>query len=224
MGPHLKLAAPFMALALLATAVCYLTAPRVDPTATPAPTRSLLPEGFTLIPAFTPAYACELQNVEVHDDELCRTERIQERLLTEGQNVLFIQHDYHVSQGCWHGSNVDVRELRTCSRASGEITTLTGELISGLVASPDGQWLAYLTIDMASFGAGGAIRPHVFRIRRDGTGLQQLDGPGWPANMPGARNLQWPKPDWLTLELWDGTENGWHPYRLAADGRAAIPE
>jgi hypothetical protein len=145
-------------------------------------------------------------------------------VLAGSESVLFVQQDYHRSQGCWHGITVDVHELRLCRLDSGEVTILTNELASALVPSPDGQAYAYLTIDLDALDDQEPILAHVFRIGRDGTAQQQLDGPGWPPRMPGARNLAWPEPDWLTLELWDGSENGWHPYRLAADGRVAFPE
>ncbi len=184
----------------------------------PTPTVTPLPEGFTLIPAFAPAFPCELQYVDVHDEALCRSEWVHETVLAEGDGVTFIQHDYHWGQGCWSGVSQDIHELRVCNRASGAVTLLSDELTSGLFASPDGIWYAFGAMNPDALGEE-AFNPRVYRVRRDGTGLQRLDTQAFPEFAVGAPlHLRWIDDQWLALTLWDGSENGYHPYRLKADG------
>jgi len=185
------------------------------PTATSTP----LPDNFTLIPTLVPDFPCELQNVDRHDDQLCRSESVHESIVAQGEGVLFIAHDYQMGQGCWDGVTLQSRELRVCNRSSGVITTLSKNFASDLPLSPDGEWLAFGTMNPLSTERD-ALRPHLFRVRRDGSGLQQLDVhsfAGYRVSAP--RDLRWLDNDWLAFSLWDGTsENGWHPYRLRADG------
>lgn len=186
----------------------------------PAPTPAFtpLPEGFTLIPAFTPAYPCELQTVDVYDEQLCRGENIHESLLVQGESVVFIQHDYHVGTGCWHSINQDIHELRVCGQASGATTTLTDSLVTALLPSPDGEWLIYGTMSMKATDQD-MLRPHVYRVRRDGTNVEQLDRQPFPDYAVGAPvDLRWLDDQWVAFSLWDGTQDGWHPFRLKADG------
>ncbi len=187
------------------------------PTAMPAlPTP--LPEGFTLIPAFVPAYPCALQNVDVYDAHLCRSESVKESILIEGTDVVFIAHDKHIGTGCWTSINQDVHELRVCDRSSGAFEVLSRELVTLLLPSPDGEWLAFGTMNRLST-AGDALDPHLYRVRVDGSGLQQLDPQPFPAYAVGAPgDLRWLDDEWLAFSLWDGTENGWHPFRLKTDG------
>ncbi len=187
------------------------------PTATSMPT--LLPDDFTLLPTFVPAYPCELQNVDVYDDTLCRAERVSEHILFPGDGVSFISHVYTVGMGCWTGSDRDIHELRVCNRASGAVATLTHDLVTGVIPSPDGKWLAFGTMNPLST-AGDALDPHVYRVRVDGTRLQKLDTQPFPDFAVGApRDLRWLDDTTLAFELWDGTgDAGWHPYRLKADG------
>ncbi len=184
----------------------------------PAPTATLLPDDFTLIPTFVPSYPCELQNVELQDDQLCRYESVHEQVLFEGDGVLFVQRDDHMGEGCWDSINQDIHELHLCARSSGAVTTLTTTLTSALMPSPDGEWLAFGSMNVLGVDA---LKPHVFRVRRDGTGLQALDSQGFPDFAVGAPQISGWSSDgaWLNLTLWDGSgENGYHAYRLKTDG------
>lgn len=190
-------------------------------TPTPALTPTMLPDDFTLIPTFEPSYPCELQNVDVRDENLCRSERVEERVLFEGDGVQFIQHDYHMGQGCWSGISQDIHTLYACNKDSGERTTLTADLTTAPVLSPDGAWLAFGTMNPLST-AGDALLPHVYRVRLDGTGLQRLDAQGFPAGLVGAPiDLRWLDDDCVALKLWDAAGNddsNYHAFRLKADG------
>lgn len=183
----------------------------------PTPTRTLLPDDFTLIPTFVPSFPCELQQVDIRDEQLCRSEMIAERVLAEGDGVSFIQHDYHMGQGCWGSISQDIHELRVCQQNTGAVTLLTDELTSELMVSPDGEWYAFGTMSM---NALDPVNPNVYRVRVDGTDLQQLDSHDFPEAMVGAPgNLRWLDDEWLALSLWDGTgEDGYHPFKLKADG------
>ena len=192
-------------------------APVPVPTDTPVPTP--LPEGFTLIPPFTPSYPCELQGWVAQDDNLCRYESVQESILVQGAQVTFIKHDYHMGEGCWGSINQDIHELRTCNQTSGAITTLTSNLTTNLILSPDGVWFAFG--EMSPMDADGrSLVPHVYRVRQDGSDLQRLDTQGFPDFTVGAPgHLRWVDDDWLTLDLWDGTgDDGYHAFRLKSDG------
>jgi hypothetical protein len=178
-----------------------------------------LPEGFTLIPTFVPSYPCELQNLDVYDDTLCRSERVTETVLAEGEQVAFIGHEYRMGAGCWGSVSQQMYELRACDRASGQITILAPNLVTGVVPAPAGDWLAFGTMNPLST-EGDALKPHVFRVRTDGSGLQQLDTVPFPDFAVGApRDLRWLDNHWLAFALWDGSgEDGLHSYRLKADG------
>ena len=183
-----------------------------------AATVTPLPDGFTLLPPFTPSAPCELRSVDVLDRDMCRSERVSETRLASGDGVDFIDHQYTVSTGCWHGITSTVRELRVCSRTSGAVDTLTPHLITDFVPSPDGAWYVYGTMNPLAEGHD-ALRPHVFRVRGDGTDAQPLDTQGFPDWAVGAPvELRWLDAGWLAFRLWDGTTGGWHPYRLRADG------
>ena len=210
----------FLVLAGLVVAIVALSnwVPGLVFTPAPTPTRTPLPEGFTLIPTFVPSFPCELQNVDVYDEQLCRSEWVHERVLVEGDGVLFIQRDNHLGTGCWTGVNTDIHELRVCERESGAVTLLSDELTSELLLSPDGEWYAFGAMNRDALGED-AFNPRVYRVRRDGTGLQRLDTQGFPQMIVGAPlDLRWIDDEWLALTLWDGTEGGYHPYRLKADG------
>lgn len=191
--------------------------PLALPTATPDPPTAL-PADFTLIPTFVPDYPCALQNVTVYDETLCRSESISEYQLFSGNGVEFIAHDQHVGTGCWTSINQDSHGLRVCDRSSGAVVTLTPNLVTDLVPSPDGGWLAFGTMNPLSM-AGDALKPHLYRVRLDGSGLQQLDSQPLPAYAVGApRDLRWLSAAELAFSLWDGTADGWHPYRLSVPG------
>lgn len=185
------------------------------PSATVIPT--LLPNNFTLLSTFVPSFPCELQQIEVYDEVLCRRESVQERVLAQGDEVTFIQHDFALAQGCWGTIRQDIHELRVCQPESGAVTVLTRELTSDLLPSPDKAWFAFGTLDIWN-----GMNPHVYRVRADGTGLQRLDAQGFPAFAVGAPgDLRWLDDDWLALTLWTGREGDYRAYRLKADGSGA---
>ncbi len=190
--------------------------------APPTPTITPLPDDFTLIPAFTPSFACELHNADVYDADLCRSERITERALAQGISVSFIEHTYTMSTGCWGSISQTIRELRVCQRNSGTIRILTPNLVTALVSSPDGAWFAYGTINPLGID-GDALRPHVYRVNADGTDVQSLDAGVFPDFAVGApADLRWLDNSWIAFSLWDGTTDGWHSYRLKADGSGTL--
>jgi hypothetical protein len=180
-----------------------------------------LPEDFTLIPAFTPSYPCELQNVDVYDEDLCRNERVGEYVIHEDQQSVLYVREYHLGTGCWGSINQDLRELRVCSRENGEVSTLVERLTADPVPSVDGEWLAFATIEFyqRSEGDSGSFRPHIFRVRPDGTDFQELSSQGFTPEIVGASIVGWSDDGaWLEISLWDGTEGGWHSYQLRTDG------
>ncbi len=187
----------------------------------PTPTATFLPDDFTLIPTFVPAYPCELQNVDVRDDQLCRSESINERVVVPGDGIQFIQQDYHMGQGCWSGMSQDIHTLSVCTRSSGAVMTLTEELTSGVLPSPDGAWLLFGTMNSV-LTEEDPLLPHVYRVRMDGTALQRLDTRGFPKGLVGAPiDLRWLDDDWVALKLWNAAGNeasNYHPFRLKTDG------
>ncbi|MBI1257904.1 MAG: hypothetical protein GC204_10570 [Chloroflexi bacterium] len=188
----------------------------VDATATL--TATPLPDNFTLIPTFVPTFPCDLQNIEVHDDNLCRNESVSERSLFSSDGVLFIEHEYRMGQGCWGSVSQQIRELRLCTRSSGAITTLSKDFVTDLIASPDGKWLAFGTMNPLATD-GDSLRPHLYRVRSDGSDLQPLDTKGFDAYRVGAPiDLRWDGANWLAFTLWDSSEGGYYAYRLKADG------
>ena len=205
-------------LALLGLAIVALS--RWQPGAAPIPTATptLLPDDFTLLPTFGPSYPCELERVEAYDETLCRSETVEERVLAEGDGVTFIQHDYHVGQGCWGSINQDIHELRVCQRDSGEVTVLSDEIVTEVLPSPDGEWYVFGTMSMDA-ADDDLLEPQVYRVRADGTDLQQLDAQGFPDFAVGAPgNLHWLDDEWLAVTLWTGIEGDYCAYRLKADG------
>jgi hypothetical protein len=214
----------FVSIGIVVVVLLAITPPAHAPAdliVTEVPTGTPLPEDFTLIPAFTPAYPCELENVDVYDVDMCRGESVQEYAIVESdQSVLYVRA-YHLGTGCWSGINVDVRELRVCERESGAVTTLVEHLTADPVPSPDGEWYAFDTFEMyqRSESDGGSFRPHFFRVRTDGSDLQELSSQPLPPEIVGGGVEGWSDDgEWLELSLWDGTEDGWHPYRLRTDG------
>jgi hypothetical protein len=187
----------------------------------PTPTGTPFPEDFTILPLFAPSYPCELQDIDRYDEDICWHEQVEEIPIEDtGPTLLYIRA-YHRGTGCWSSINYDVRDLRVCSRPSGEVTTLAEHLTSDPLPSPDGEWYAFDTLEVfqRSPEDGGSFRPHVFRVRPDGTDLQELSTQSFPAEIVSGTVIAWSDDgEWLELSLWDGTENGWHPYRLRTDG------
>jgi hypothetical protein len=193
-------------------------------------TRTPLPEGFTIIPPFVPSLPCELQNVDLYDEELCRSERVQETAVTESEQTVLYTRDYHVGTGCWSGINVDIRELRVCQRDSGAVAMLASHVAGNLIASPDGESYAFVVTDLGRSREDDVTSfvVDVLRVSSNGASLVQLDSSDLPPGTAGAQVIGWSEDgDWLELSLWDGTEDGWHPYRLRTDGSGeyeAAPE
>lgn len=192
--------------------------------------RTPLPESFTLIPPFVPSFPCELQNVDVYDEDLCRSERVQETVVHESEQTVLYTRDYHVGTGCWSSINVDVRELRVCERGSGAVTSLASHVAGNLIVSPDGGSYAFAVTDLGASRESDTTHfiLDVFSVEGDGSSLLQLDSGDLPAGTAGVQIVRWSEDgEWLELSLWDGTENGWHPYRLRADGSGeyeALPQ
>jgi hypothetical protein len=214
----------FVSIGIVVVVLLVITPPAhapADVAVTSAPTSTPLPDDFTLIPTFMPSYPCELQNVDVYDAHLCRSESVQEYAIVESEQSVLYVHSYHLGTGCWGSINQDVRELRVCARESGAVTILVEHLTADPLPSPDGEWYAFDMFEMyqRSPGDGGSFRPHIFRVRPDGTNMQELSTQSFPPEIVAGNIVAWSEDgEWLELSLWDGTENGWHPYRLRADG------
>ena len=183
--------------------------------ATPAPTPVSQGIDEPLLPPFTPAFPCELQNdlATVSDESYCRSEQITEVTAAEGDNTVFIHQTHHLGYGCWTGINTYQYALYACDTGSGQRTLLSDQPTTPLVPSPDGDWLAFGAIDQMNFDA------FVYKIRVDGTDMQRLDTQGLPESTVSVNVLGWSADgEWVNLSVWDGTEDGWHPVRLRADG------
>lgn len=183
--------------------------------ATPAPTLVADAIDEPLLPPFTPSSPCGLQNdfATVSDESYCRSERITETVAARGDGVLFIQQTHHLGYGCWSGINTYKYALYVCDTASGARTRLFDQPTTPLAASPDGNWLAFGVIDQMNFDAS------VYKIRADGSDLRRLDTQPLPEPTVGVNVAGWSTDgEWIDLSLWDGTEDGWHPARLRADG------
>lgn len=214
-------------LVLIAAGIIALSGWRPGAATLPTPSPELpptpLPDDYTILPSFVPSYPCELQNVEMQEtrDNFCWYESVSERVLATGDGAQFIQHDYHRGSGCWSGINQDIHELHVCTPDDGTRAVLTDELVSGVVPSPDGVWLLYGTMSIRTPG-DIPLQPHVWRVRADGTDVQELSAQGFPEAMVGAPlDLRWLDDDWIALRLWDGggqDEDNYHAFRLKADG------
>lgn len=202
-----------------ALAVMLVAAAALRGTGTPTPSPTPLPDNFTLLPSFTPAFACEMDVRDTYSADLCRSERVEERAITQdGQTVLYTR-DVHVGTGCWSGINVDRRSLWTCDLDSGARTLITDHFAADPVRSHDGTAFAFYTLNLLAQPPNSGIQLDIYRINADGSGMLHLSPRGLPNGIVGAAIVSWSEDDqWLELSLWDGTENGWHPYRLAADG------
>jgi hypothetical protein len=184
----------------------------------PTITPTLLPDDFTLLPTFEPSFPCELEQVDVRDEDLCRSEAVSERVLADGDGVTFIQHDYTMAQGCWGSIRQDIHELRVCQRESGAVTVLSDALVTDLLMSADEAWYIFGTMSMNALGED-TLNPHLYRVRVDGTDLQQLDAQGLPDFAVGApTDLRWLDGGWLHVRLWTGREGEYRSIRLKADG------
>jgi hypothetical protein len=193
------------------------------PTATPYPTP--LPEGFTLIPEFVPAYPCHLQIVNVYSRDLCRSESVTETLLSTANGNSLIEYRYSYSAGCWHEINYDKRELRVCDQVTGVRSTLRSDAIPPYLPSPDGSWLVFATFawEYLPDSQGSIPRICFFRVSVDGSRFQQLNTRSFPFAVVGGVVERWSADGaWLEVRAWDGTEGGWYPFRLKADGSGTV--
>jgi len=217
---------------LLSLIAC--TAPTPSPE--PAGTATLIacdamtpvPDRGSILPAFTPAYACELENSARHVDfcmnhaspELSypcsQTESVQERAVGQGSQTVLIQHDVEMTRGCWHGFSSSARSLKVCNLSSGESTPLAEDVKGDPLPSPDKLSLAFVAAEPGSYG----LKPHLFRVQADGSRLLRLDNQPFPqAQVLGASLLVWSEDgQGLDISLWDGTAGGLHRYRLRTDG------
>ena len=127
-----------------------------------------------------------------------------------------------MNTGCWGSISQMIRELHVCQLDSGATRVLTPNLVTALVPSPDGAWFAYGTMNPLGTD-GDALRPHIYRVKADGTTVQSLDAGGFPDFAVGAPgDLRWLDNSWIAFSLWDGTTGGWHLYRLQADGSGTL--
>jgi hypothetical protein len=107
---------------------------------------------------------------------------------------------------------------------------LASHVAGNLIASPDGESHAFVVTDLGRSREGDVTSfvVDVLRVSSDGASLVQLDSSDLPPGTAGAQVIGWSEDgDWLELSLWDGTEDGWHPYRLRTDGSGeyeAAPE
>jgi hypothetical protein len=217
---------------------CLAAPPATSPPASPIPdaTAALIScdemtpvaDHGSILPEFTPAYPCELENVERHVDfcmvhasptlsyPCSQTESVAEQVIGAGEQTQLIQRDEHVSAGCWHGASSDTRALRRCDTASGASVTLAEDVLGVPISSPDEAWFAFVAAEPGSYRLG----PHLFRVRVDGAELLQLDTQPFPQEqVVGAHIVGWSEDgEWLEISLWDGRANGYHRYRLRTDG------
>ena len=222
----------------LPPAISPQTSPTPEATATLISCDEMTPVANrgSILPEFTPAYPCELENVQRHVDfcmvhasptlsyPCSQTESVAERVIGAGEQTQLIQRDEHISAGCWHGISSDTRALRRCDIESGAITTLAEDVLGELIPSPDGAWFAFVAAEPGSH----RLKPHLFRVRADGADLLQLDtGPFPQEQVVGAHIAGWSADGaWLEISLWDGRAHGYHRYRLRTDGSgefAALP-
>lgn len=189
--------------------------------------RTVIPTPGSILPDFTPSYACELENASEQvnfcmnqaSPELSypcsQFESVQEIAIGESEQTRLIQRDYYLSRGCWTAVTTETRSLRTCDKVSGDDTILAENIYGQLVPSPDGEWFAFVATELEKI-----FEPHVFQVRADGTEMMQLDVRPFPQDQaPGAQILQWSKDGgWLEVSLWDGHENGYHRYQIRTDG------
>ncbi|MCB9418439.1 MAG: hypothetical protein H6667_01430 [Ardenticatenaceae bacterium] len=186
----------------------------------------IMPTPGSRFSVFSLSQTCELENNEVHLDSymshsnseiarLCQDESVQEIAVGEDEQTILIQRDYHYSYGCWTGVTTNIRSLRVCDKAGSSSTILAENIYGELVPSPDGEWFAFIATKWDLI-----YKPHVFRIRPDGTEMVQLDVRPFPfETVPGIQIIQWSADGtWLELTLWDGHENGYHHYQLRTDG------
>ena len=184
----------------------------------------------SILPVFTPTYACELEHVARHVDfcmvhaspELSypcsQTESVQETTIGKSERSLLIKRDYHLSGGCWHGITADRRSLRACDSASGKSTTLAEDAKGDPLLSPDATAFAFVAT-----APDDPFTTRLFRVRMDGSELIRLDTKPFPQEQSLAAVIRrWSQDGaWLEISLWDGYEGGHHRYRLRTDGSGA---
>lgn len=191
--------------------------------ATSAPAGTPLPSGFK------PGFPCQLEQSKVRVECLAdpagtppstcsREDWVSETAVAEdAASVLFLR-DYRAWAGCWDAVSWQDLSLRLCRKASGAVTTLAEDVVSAVIPSPDGQWLAFAAAEPGSY----RLKPHLYRIRSDGSGMQRLDPASSGYNVVGITIKGWSVDgQWVEVSLWDGSEGGYHALRVRADGSGA---
>ena len=188
--------------------------------ATTAPVGTPLPSGFK------PSYPCQLEQTKARVECLAdpaatpastcsREDWVSETAVAEDAAIVLVLRDYRAWAGCWDAVSWQDSSLRLCQKSSGAITILADDVVSAVVAAPDGSWLAFAAAEPGSYH----IKPHLYRIRRDGTGMQRLDTRGFPYRVVGVTITGWSADgEWVEARLWDGSEGGFHVVRIRADG------
>ncbi len=182
----------------------------------------------TLLPAFAPDCACDLENVAVHVDECLvhaspeliypcsRSEEVREAVLGTSGSVRLIQRDHTLTVGCWHGTTTEERSLRLCDADACDSRVVAERVRGDPVAAPSGARWAYIVAGPELYG----LAVHVFVIDlADGAPVQLDTQPLPQTSVVGAQILSWSKDElWLEVSLWDGAADGYHRYRLSTDG------
>ena len=183
----------------------------------------------TLLPAFAPDCACELENASVRVDECLvhaspeltypcsRSEEVHEVVLGSAGSVRLIQRDHAFTAGCWHSTTTEERSLRLCD-ADACYSRVVAERVRGdPVAAPSGARWAYVAAGPELDGL--AVNVFVIDLA-DGTPVRLDPQPMPQASVVGAQILGWSDDEhWLEVSLWDGAADGYHRYRLSTDGR-----
>lgn len=197
--------------------------------AAPTPTLPACTDAYEQVPfpTLTPAPVEDLRNVarSIADCWVdtgttisypcSRQESIEETRLSETPRALLILRRERYSAGCWTAVTSEQTSLRYVNRPAASTTLVARHIRSDVVASPDGTVYAFgaseTTTDLA-------VALYLVRVA-DGQ-VTRLD----PQPLPqpavlGVRFLSWSEDGaWLAVSLWDGSEDGWHAYRLRTDG------
>lgn len=226
----------WMALGPLLLGLTACAAPTSEPMPIHTPTPVLpdcalatpVPAGTRLLPDFTPDCPCDLENVSVRVDDCVvhaapnleypcsRSETVREVVLAETETRRLIQRDEHNSAGCWSGFSSDVRTLRLCA-VDGGASRVVGERVWGApVAAPGGARWAYVVAGPENDG----LAAHLVALNlADGVPIRLDTRPFPQDSVVGATIRGWSDDmDWLEVTLWDGHTDGYHDYRVRADG------
>ncbi len=229
---------PLGVIALWVAAACVSTPATSAPFATATPS---LPDcatqssdstpiaSPTLLPAFMPACACDLENASARVDTCLvraspdlvypcsRSEDVREAVLGASGSMSLIQRDHTLAAGCWHGTTTEDRSLRLCDTNACASRVVAERVRGDPVPTSSGTRWAYVAAGPELNG----LADHVFVIDLADGGPVQLDTQPLPqASVVGAQILGWSVDErWLDVSLWDGAADGYHRYRLSTDGR-----